>query len=342
MRVIVPAAGLSTRFPDMKPKYLLYDYKHELMIANSIRPFLREGYKVTIGILKEHDEKYNATQFINYEFGDSVDVVVLDVPTKGPADTVFQIIEKLGLYSEPIFIKDCDSFFEHDISEGNYVCVSKISDHEFLKKIASKSFTVANNQGIITDIVEKEVVSDTFCVGGYKFSSALMYKEAFKRLSSEREVFVSDVISVCIGDMNIFNEKKVRDYTDVGTAQDWFEYNDKPVIFCDIDGTIIINQGRVGTNSYTDKPIPLEKNIKRLLELQDKGAQFVFTTARKNEHKALTRDMLYDLGFKSFDLITGLQNSRRILINDYNEANPFPRAESVNIRRNSDNLSDFL
>jgi hypothetical protein len=342
MRVIVPAAGLSTRFPDMKPKYLLYDYKHELMLANAIRPFLNMDMKVSIGILKEHDVKYDASKFIQHEFGDSVDVVVLDVPTKGPADTVFQIIEKLGLYSEPIFIKDCDSFFEHDISEGNYVCVSKISDHEFLKKIASKSFTVANNQGIITDIVEKEVVSDTFCVGGYKFSSALMYKEAFKRLSSEREVFVSDVISVCIGDMNIFNEKKVRDYTDVGTAQDWFEYNDKPVIFCDIDGTIIINQGRVGDNSYTEKPIALEKNLKRLLDLQSKGAQFVFTTSRENEYKSLTRKMLYDLGFKSFDLITGLQNSRRILINDYNESNPFPRAESINIKRNSDNLSDFL
>ena len=342
MRVIVPAAGLSTRFPDMKPKYLLYDYKHELMIANAIRPFIQNAYKVTIGILKEHDEKYNASEFIKHEFGSAVDVVVLDEPTKGPADTVYQIIEKLGLYKEPIFIKDCDSFFDHDISDGNYVCVSKISHHEVLKKIASKSFTVANNQGIITDIVEKEVVSDTFCVGGYKFSSALMYKEAFKRISNNREVFVSDVIGVCIGDMNIFNEMPVTDYTDVGTAQDWFEYNDKPVIFCDIDGTIIINQGRVGTNSYSDEPIPLEKNIKRLLELQDKGAQFVFTTARINEHKGLTRDMLYKLGFKSFDLITGLQNSRRILINDYNEANPFPRAEAINIKRNSDNISDFL
>jgi len=342
MKVIVPAAGLSTRFPDMKPKYLLYDYKHELMLANSIRPFLNNDMSVAIGILKEHDEKYEATKFIKHEFGDSVEIVILDQQTKGPADTVFQIIEKLGLYKEPIFIKDCDSFFDHEISPGNYVCVSKISEHEVLKKIASKSFTISNNQGIITDIVEKEVVSDTFCVGGYKFSSALLYKQAFKRLSNNREVFVSDVIGVCIGDMHIFNEMPVSNYTDVGTAQDWFEYNDKPVIFCDIDGTIIINQGRVGLNSYTDKPIPLEKNIKRLLELQDKGAQFVFTTARTNENKSLTRKMLYDLGFKSFDLITGLQNSRRILINDYNEANPFPRAESINIRRNSDNLSDFL
>ena len=342
MRVIVPAAGLSTRFPDMKPKYLLYDYKHELMVSNAIRPFLNNDMSVCIGILKEHDEKYDASKYIKHEFGDSVKIVILDNPTKGPADTVFQIIEKLGLYKEPIFIKDCDSFFDHNISDGNYVCVSNISQHEVLKKIASKSFTISNNQGIITDIVEKEVVSDTFCVGGYKFSSALMYKEAFERINNNREIFVSDVISVCIGDLKIFNQMPVTNYTDVGTAQDWFEYNNKPVIFCDIDGTIIVSQSRVGINNYNDKPVVLEKNVKRLLELQEKGAQFVFTTSRENEFKSLTRKVLYDLGFKSFDLITGLQNARRILINDYNETNPFPRAESINIRRNSDNLSDFL
>ncbi len=34
-----------------------------------------------------------------------------------------------------------DSYFDHDFSDGNYVCVSKISEHEVLKKLASKSFT---------------------------------------------------------------------------------------------------------------------------------------------------------------------------------------------------------
>jgi hydroxymethylpyrimidine pyrophosphatase-like HAD family hydrolase len=342
MRVIVPAAGLSTRFPDMKPKYLLYDYKHELMIANAIRPFIQNAYKVTIGILKEHDEKYNATEYIKHEFGNTVDVVVLDEPTKGPADTVYQIIEKLGLYKEPIFIKDCDSFFDHDISDGNYVCVSKISQHEVLKKLASKSFTVSNNQGIITDIVEKEVVSDTFCVGGYKFSSALLYKQAFKRLTNNREVFVSDVIGMLIGDMQIFNEVQVTNYTDVGTAQDWFEYNDKPVVFCDIDGTIIKCQSRVGENSYGSSPIILEKNVQRLLELQNKGAQILFTTARKPLYMEETRKLLDDLGFEKCRLIMGLLNSRRILINDFNTANPYPRAEAVNIFRDTDELNRFL
>jgi len=74
--------------------------------------------------------------------------------------------------------------------------------------------------------VEKEVVSDTFCVGGYKFSSAMMFKREFESLTSDREIFVSDVISRCISDMQMFTEKMVTNYVDVGTAQDWFEHND--------------------------------------------------------------------------------------------------------------------
>ena len=85
-----------------------------------------------------------------------------------------------------------------DITKGdNYVCVSKIQEHEYLRKLGSKSFTVANENGIITDIVEKEVVSDTFCIGGYKFEQAKDFTEAYKKLSTSREVFVSDVIGYC-------------------------------------------------------------------------------------------------------------------------------------------------
>jgi hypothetical protein len=270
--------------------------------------------------------------------------VIIDKPTRGPADTVYQIIEAAGLHTSQIFIKDCDSFFEHEIptKNSNYVCVSKISHHEILKKLSSKSFVISNNQGIIRDIVEKEVVSDTFCVGGYKFSSALLYKEAFRRLTSDRELFVSDVIGLLLGGLTVFDEVLVSNYTDVGTAQDWFEYNDKPVIFCDIDGTLVVNQGRTGNNTFSDDPIPLTKNVNKILEWQSKGAQIIFTTARSTDYTEQTHSMLKKLGFKNPQVIMGLLNSRRILINDYNEATPFPRAEAINIRRNSDNLEDFL
>lgn len=342
MEIIVPAAGLSTRFPDMKPKYLLYDYKHELMLANAIKPYLYLGIKVNIGILKEHDEKYNASEFLKHEFGHDINIVVLAEPTKGPADTVYQILMKTGLHTSPILIKDCDSFFNHDIDTGNYVCVSKIYQHEVLKKLSSKSFVVSNEQDIITDIVEKRVVSDTFCVGGYKFSSAALYKETYQQISQQNEIFVSDVIGRCINSGSIFTEKVVTDYTDVGTAQDWFEYNDKPVIFCDIDGTIIEAQSRVGKNDYSSPPVVLTKNVERLLELHNKGAQIIFTTARQSYHVKVTRKILDDLGFINCSLIMDLKNARRIVINDFNNANPFPRAEAINIVRNSDTLCNYL
>lgn len=342
MEIIVPAAGLSTRFPGMKPKYLLYDYKGDMMIMNALRSLRQKGYRIHLAILKEHQEKYNVIEQIKYEWCDNINYVIIDKPTRGPADTVYQTIKLSGIKDSEIFIKDCDSYFEHDIKDGNYICVSKISQHEILRKLASKSFVISNEHGIITDIVEKEVVSDTFCVGGYKFSSSMAYVKAFESLTTDREVFVSDVIGRCINDYQIFTESLVYDYVDVGTAQEWFEHNDRPVIFCDIDGTIIVNQTRTGENSWGTQPKPLVNNIKRLLELQDKGAQFIFTTARPTEFKSETRQMLYGLGFKSFELIVGLQNSRRILINDFNSANPYPRAEAINIKRNDDNLSDFL
>jgi hypothetical protein len=52
--------------------------------------------------------------------------------------------------------------------------------------------------------------------------------------------------------------------------------------------------------------------------------------------------MLQDLGFKKFNLITGLLNGARILVNDYNDANPYPRATAINVRRDQDNLTDYL
>jgi hypothetical protein len=82
--------------------------------------------------------------------------------------------------------------------------------------------------------------------------------------------------------------------------------------------------------------------LERLLKMQESGSQFIFTSARENKYTSQTREMLYRLGFKSFNLICGLQNSSRILINDFNESNPYPRAEAINLYRDSDNLSHYL
>ena len=345
MEVIVPAAGLSTRFPNVKPKYLHFGYDNKMMLVKAVEPY-RGKYGITVVLLKEHVEKYNAYEFVRGELPEA-NIVVVDEPTKGPADTVRVALENILLLKDDIdfqfLVKDCDSFFDHQPLSTNYVCVSNISSHETLNKLASKSFVKYNDQNIITDIIEKQVVSDSFCVGAYKFGSAEQYMHTYEKLKDRGgELFVSHIIQDMLENGTLFNKVEVTDYVDVGTADDWHKYNDMPVLFCDIDGTLIKAQSRYGNNSYDTAPNVLKENMKRIREYHDKGCQIIFTTARPDKYFDQTFKMLHDLGFKNFVLVTGLHNARRVLINDYNTSNPYPRAEAINIYRDHDNLKDFL
>jgi len=226
MEVIVPAAGLSTRFPNMPPKYLLIDSNGDMMLRKAVEPYLNNH--VTIGILQEHDEKYNAKEKIHEQFSkDSIDLVVLPQVTVGPAATIFEIIDRTKIKGE-FLIKDCDSYFEHEIAAGNYVCVSKVKQNEILYNLAGKSFVQSNDQGIITEIIEKQVISDKFCVGGYKFADVEQYLEAYESVSSsvQNEIFVSHVIQYMLMQGEIFFENIVSNYSDVGTIEEWKKYNE--------------------------------------------------------------------------------------------------------------------
>ncbi len=140
-----------------------------------------------------------------------------------------------------------------------------------------------------------------------------------------------------------FTIRETQDYIDLSSEEDWKEYNDKPDIFCDVDGSIIMAQSRWGKNNYETGPVVvLTDNVERLLELQERGSHIIFTSSRPHDAAQTTQDMLKTLGFRDFALICGLNNSRRVLINDYNNDNRFPRAIAVNLKRNSDNLRDFL
>ena len=226
MEVIVPAAGLSTRFPNMPPKYLLTDSNGDMMLQKAVEPYLNNH--VIIGILQEHDEKYNAKERIYEQFSkDSIDLVVLPQVTTGPAVTIFEIIEHTKIEGN-FLIKDCDSYFEHTIAAGNYVCVSKVKQNEILYNLAGKSFVQSNDQGIITEIIEKQVISDKFCVGGYKFADVKQYLDAYRSISSsvQNEIFVSHVIQYMLMQGEIFFENIVSNYSDVGTIEEWKKYNE--------------------------------------------------------------------------------------------------------------------
>ena len=340
MEIIVPAAGLSTRFPGMRPKYTLTDHNGSMMIERAIEQYVKQ-HRVTIGVLKQHVESYSILNYLKEKYGERINPIVLEQPTTGPAHTVYEIITRAKIDpGSEILIKDCDSFFTHNDPPGNYVCVSNIAQHEILKRLSSKSFVQVDSNGTVVDIAEKQVISEFFCVGGYKFANAAAFVQAYNELRGyQGEVFVSHIIKQCLSQNHVFFTEPVDQYVDVGTAEDWHAYNDLAVIFCDIDGTIVHAQAR---EDFGKPPLPLVKNIRLIQDMVAQGSQLVFTTARPTARYNEIHAMLEDLGFRNFTLITGLKNVKRILINDYNKANPYPRAIAVNIPRDSDTIGDFL
>lgn len=337
MEIIVPAAGLSTRFPGTRPKYLLYDYSGELMLKKALEPFLGK-YNITIGILHQHVLQYDAVKILNREIGD-IKIVILNETTKGPAETVFKILEN---YKDDIefLVKDCDNFFDISYEPGNLVYTSDIRYHDLLSKLSSKSFVSLNSQGLIVDIIEKEIISNHFCIGAYKFESSNVYKKAFSNIlkNSNKELFVSHIIGYLINDNTVFLNKDIKDFVDVGTLNQWNEYNNKPTIFCDIDGTLVKSMHRPYDGEYE----VLENNYRILKSEYDRGCQIIFTTARPGSAQEVTSLMLRQLGFtKNCKLIMDLHNAPRILINDYHPTNRYPSAISYNVKRDGDDLSDL-
>ena len=337
----MPCAGLSTRFPNMRPKYLLSDYNNRLMIENAAKNFIGK-YNVTIAILKQHNEMFNAENKLREAFGDKVNIVVLDEPTSGPADTVYQAImnsEYFFTSVSPMLIKDCDGFYDTDLVDGNAIYVSKLSKNPDIRNAPAKSYTITNEQGIITSVVEKQIVSNSFCVGGYQFASIGEYVDTFEKLkgNATSEIFVSNIIDYMISNGAVFNEKEVENFIDVGTADDWFKFNNKPTYFCDIDGTI------VKTKDFHDDPYePIQKNVDALLKEQARGCKLVFVTARKKRYEEYTNKILTEMGFVNYVLVMETNHSRRVLINDYANSNPFPSAVALNLKRDSDNLGDMI
>lgn len=341
MDIIMPCAGKSNRFPNMRPKYLLTDYSGKLMVYKSIEKHLYNN-TVHIIVLREHVEKYDSLNILNDIFQNQVNVIVLDEPTNGPAETVYEALNRIDVKGQ-FLVKDCDSFFDFEIEEGNIVYTSKLRDNPNLRNVSQLGFVISNEQNIISNLVEKKIVSDSFCVGGYQFLSKRKYIDAFNSLRNRKgELFISNIIDYLIMKDEVFIERNVTNYINVGTSQEWFEYNNKPTIFCDIDGVVIENQAAFGKNKYSLDYTPLKKNVEVLKNYLKNDSMIIFTTSRREKYYSVTRKMLDELGFENCQLIMGLNHSKRVLINDYDVSNPFPTSISVNLKRNGDNLHEYF
>lgn len=352
--VLIPAGGKSSRFIGNSPKMMRTHPTGKLLIEMAIETF--NDFKIDKVFLittKDLIETFDLKIKFNQAFGDRVELIELPLQTKSSVQTIHEgvklIGEKINLH-DSVFIKDVDNLVTFDHKNFDFSCSASIGysvDRGGISRLANKSFFKIENN-LITDFIEKKIVSDQISVGTHYFKNLSEFMITASELlklcnNNSSELYVSHIIAKNIYDGIIYKYYEAGTYKDFGTQNEWEEERNKfKTIFCDFDGTLVKNIGKYGKTSWKDHSDALLKNNLDIIKsLNQNGSQIIITTSRPKSEKQYIKNLLKENGIICHEIICDLNHSQRIIINDYSTTNIYPTASSINLKRNSD-LSDFI
>lgn len=353
--LLIPCAGKSSRFPNMRPKWLLTHPDGKLMVQKAIEKIdLTQFDQVVFTIVREHDRKYGASLILRQALESSLQnmnikmvVCILEDFTSSPSETIYLTAQKVGLQGL-VVVKDSDNVVGLDgvTFKDNSVVGLNINKVKNVSNLPGKSFLIVNEQALLLDIVEKEIVSPLICLGVYIFKDISDFCNAYNELNKfklDGELYVSNVISYLIAKKNlIFQFIETVHYKDFGTLTEWKEEQIRnATYFIDFDGVLIKNSGNYGEINWSNQRTLLLKNCDRVRKLQERGAQIVITTFRPKKFEELIYELLSTVGIKPRYVITGLNHAPRILINDFAPSNPYPSASAISLPRDSE-ICDYI
>jgi len=348
--LVVPMAGKSSRFPGMRPKWMLTHPKNNrFMVVEAISGLNLDFFdSIKFVCLREHEEKYQFTKGFLREIDDiglteKASIVFLEDQTSSQSETVYRAVKEFCIEGF-IFIKDSDGYYECDLTEAtNQVAYFDLNDMDDINA-RTKSYVQLDVNGIVTNIVEKKVISSTFSCGGYGFESAEEFCSTYEKLSGmEGECYISHIIFEMMLSGSMFTGTKTSNFKDWGTLDVWKEYKkDYKTLFVDIDGTLITNSS-IQFPPYVGEGTPLTNNISYLRNLYNSGkVHIILTTSRPEFMRQTTVKEMERHGIPYDQLVMGLPHCKRIVINDFAKSNTYPSCEAINIPRNQDNLSEYL
>lgn len=308
------------------------------MLEHAAGWFAGSAERIVIGVLREHDERYGVVRLLRGLFEGS-EIVVFDDVTRGQAETVAEMITRARV-SGPVLIKDSDSAFvptrEYPAS-ANAVSVCSAREVRGVR-LDNKGFARLNEQGQIVATLEKQIASEWFSCGGYWFSDAGEYAQAFTAhmaASDGRECYLSHVIDRMIGEGRAFVPVRCTGYEDWGTEEEWIAYRSRfGTYVIDIDGVLYQNGRRHWAPRWGESE-PIAEAIGAVRDLKARGQCVVLMTSRPETFRAATERQLKEDGVPYDQLVMGVLHGTRYVVNDYAGSTPFPAAVAVNTRRNS-------
>lgn len=347
MHLIVPIAGSSSRFPDMKPKWMLTHPHGKMMVIEAIKNLPLDKYESINFIgLQEHEEKYSFMHSLTIQFCEigiekKTKIVLLDEKTANQPETVYRGLKQAEITGQ-IYIKDSDNQFSTTMQTGNYISFLDLHQLEHINA-RNKSYVELNDDNFVINIVEKKIVSPTFCVGGYGFDKAEDFMNIYEQLADNKDLYISHIIFQMLLNGEKFKGCEVSNYFDWGTIKEWNAYKAQyTTLFIDLDGTLVLNSGQYSAPFWGETE-GIEKNIAIINALHATGkVEVIITTSRKDIYKESTLAQLKRLNVSYDQIIFNLPHSKRIIINDYAKTNPFKSCDAINIKRNSEDLMEMV
>lgn len=96
--LVILAAGKSTRFPGMRPKWLLTHPSGEIVIEKVLNSAdISQFKRIIVSFVLSHEREYKVTsilKLLSKKFRKPIEACILNKFTRGPAETAAQTIKK--------------------------------------------------------------------------------------------------------------------------------------------------------------------------------------------------------------------------------------------------------
>ena len=175
VNVIIPAAGEGSRFAKAgwkKPKPFI-DVAGRPMLDHVISNVTPVGASVTLLLRGSHMEKHpTIVQTFNTA---GVNIIPVNKLTEGTACTVL-LARKIFDNESPLMIANSDQIVDFDVTDYITDCINRDLDGSILvfrdpSMDPKWSFAKLDDEGLVTEVAEKNPISDLATVGIYLFTS---------------------------------------------------------------------------------------------------------------------------------------------------------------------------
>jgi dTDP-glucose pyrophosphorylase len=227
MNVLIPMAGAGSRFAQAGytfPKPLI-DVEGKPMIQVVVDNLNIDATFIYV-VQKSHREQYNLDTLLNL-ITPNCKIVEVDSLTEGAACTT--LLAKEFIDSDaPLLMANSDQFLEWDSNEFMYKMIEQKVDGGILsfKSTHPKwSFAKVDEYGYVTEVQEKNPISDIATVGVYywaKGSDYVKYAEQMivKNMRVNNEFYVCPVYNEGIADGKKFKTFNIDKMWGLGTPED--------------------------------------------------------------------------------------------------------------------------